>query len=532
MPSNPRTTIYANATFHTLDDARPRATALACDGEEIVAIGELDEVRALARPGATKVDLNGGFVVPGPTDAHIHLASYARQLHWVNLRESTSVEDAARRVGRHAAGIEGDRWILGGRWDFNWWQPPVPPDRRPLDATCPDRPAALESRDGHSVWVNGEALRRLGTDRDTPDPAGGEIVRDDTGEPTGLLREAAVSAVRQRTEAESVDQLPLLLQEAFGHMLASGLTGVHDLDGEDARAAYERLHDGGALPIRVYKSIPCSALDDAIAAGRRTGDGDSWLRTGPVKVFTDGALGSHTAAMLMPYAGEPANTGIEVTRPDALREIVRRACRARIGVAAHAIGDKANRTVLDTFMAAREEGPAEGLRFRIEHAQHLSPADLPRLARADVVASMQPVHCTSDIATAEEILAGHDVLSYAWGDVARSGASLAFGSDAPVEDPSPLAGIHAAITRRRPDGTPQGGWQPDQRVDVERALLAYTVGSAYASGEEGVKGRLRPGMLADFVVLPADPFDLPPDELLSLQVEATIVGGTMRWSRT
>lgn len=523
------TTVYAGAAFRTLDPSLPEAEALACHDGRVIAVGELADVRHAAGPAASEVDLGGVHVVPGLTDAHIHLASYARHLRWVDLREATSADDAGRKVGEHAARVPAGRWVLGGGWDFNWWDPPVPPERGILDAPCPGRLVALESRDGHATWVNGETLRCLGIDRDTPDPPGGEIVRDSAGDPTGLLREAARDGVRRLVEEESAAELPELLPEAFDRILALGLTGIHDLDGEDARAAYERLHADGRLPLRVYKSIPVGALADAIAEGRSTGDGDNWLRTGPVKVFTDGALGSHTAAMLAPYTGDAGNTGIEVTPPDSLRKIVRKASDAGIWVAAHAIGDRANRTALDTFAEARADGAA--VRFRIEHAQHLSPADLPRLAEAGVIASMQPIHCTSDIDTADELLAGHDVLSYAWHDVARSGAMLAFGSDAPVEDPSPIAGMHAALSRQRPDGTPSGGWQPDQCLDARQALAAYTTGPAFASGEENEKGRLRRGMLADFVALSRDPCAVPADELRGIGVEATVVGGTVRWQR-
>lgn len=311
-------------------------------------------------------------------------------------------------------------------------------------------------------------------------------------------------------------------------LLALGLTSVHDIDGEDCRAAYLELREAGELKLRVHKAIPSVHLEEAIAEGRRTGQGDDWFRTGPVKIFSDGALGSHTCHMSEPFAGEHPNVGIAVTPYEDLVKLFARAAENGIAVATHAIGDQANHLVIDAYEAV---GRTPGLRHRIEHAQHLRPGDLARMARLGVAASMQPVHCTSDIDLVDTLLAGHDLASYAWRGMLDAGVGLAFGSDAPIEHPNPFAALYAAVTRTRPDGTPVGGWQPEQRLTMAEALAAHTLGAAHAAGEEGRKGVLAPGMLADFIAVDTDPWLESPDAVLRTRVMTTVVGGEIRWQR-
>ncbi|MGH3585130.1 MAG: amidohydrolase, partial [Pseudonocardia sp.] len=427
-------------------------------------------------------------------------------------------------------GLAAGAWVGGGRWNSNAWDRPVQPDRRALDAVCPDRPVALASVDGHTMWTNSHALRLAGIDRDTPDPVGGQIVRDEAGEPTGILREAAFYPVRAMVESAGSAGLRDQLRAAQEALLAVGITSVHDIDGEDCRAAYLDLHRAGRLALRVHKAIPVAHLDAAIGQGRTTGQGDDWFRTGPVKLFSDGALGSRTCHMTAPFVGDDDNSGMAVTPADDLLRLVRTANAAGIAVATHAIGDRANQLVLDAYAAAGP--PPDGIRNRIEHAQHLRLQDVARFARLGVIASMQPIHCTTDITLASTLLAGHDLASYAWRDLLRAGAQLAFGSDAPVEPPNPFLGLFAATTRTRADGTPPGGWTPDQRLSIDEALTAYTVGAATAAGEQGRKGTLAPGRLADLVVLDTDPFTEPPDAVRRTRVLTTVVGGEVRWERS
>jgi predicted amidohydrolase YtcJ len=518
--------IFRNAKIYTGDPGRPTVEALAVDGESIVAAGGEAEVRAAAGASTELVDLDGAAVLPGLYDAHIHTANYARGRSEVDLREARSLAEALAKIAEHAVRLAPGAWLFGGRWNSNVWDRPVQPDRHALDSVCPDRPAALPSVDGHTVWANSQALRMIGVDRDTPDPVGGQIARDEHGEPTGILRESASYPLRALMNASDLNAELRVAQEA---LLALGLTSVHDIDGEDCRAAYLDMHGAGELKLRVHKAIPVGHLEAAIEEGRYTGQGDDWFRTGPVKLFGDGALGSHTCHMSEAFAGDDGNHGIAVTPYDELERLIRTACAARIAVATHAIGDQANHLVVDAYEAA---GSFPGLRHRIEHAQHLRRADITRMARLGIVASMQPVHCTSDIDLVQDLLAGQNLASYAWRTMLNAGVPLAFGSDAPVEHPNPFAALHAAVTRTRPDGTPAGGWQPEQRLTIGEALLAHTLGSAYAAGEEDRKGVLAPGRLADLIAVDTDPFTAKTDSIPHTKVLTTVVGGAVRWQRS
>ncbi|MCO5997993.1 amidohydrolase [Actinoallomurus rhizosphaericola] len=517
--------VYRNAAIHTGDGGRPPARAMAVEGERLLAVGAEAEVREAAGPAAELIDLEGAAVLPGLYDAHIHTAQYAQSLGAVDLRDVRSLDDALARVAAHAARLRPGAWLFGGRWNSNTWDPPAQPDRYALDSVCPELPVALPNADGHTVWANSAALRLAGIDAGTPDPIGGEIVRDANGEPTGILRESASYPLRDlMVSADLRDRLRAAQEE----LLALGLTSVHDIDGEDCRDAYLQLRAAGELKLRVHKAIPMDHLEAAVAEGRRTGQGDDWFRTGPVKIFSDGALGSHTCHMSEPFAGEQGNAGIAVTPYDDLVTLFARAAGAGIAVATHAIGDQANHLVLDAYEAI---GRSARLRHRIEHAQHLRPGDLPRMAGLGVVASMQPVHCTSDIDLVDSLLAGRELASYAWRGMLDAGVALAFGSDAPIEHPNPFAALYAAVTRTRPDGTPAGGWQPGQRLTMAEAVAAHTVGAAYAAGEEHDKGVLAPGRLADFIAVDTDPYREPAEAVLRTKVLTTVVGGDVRWRR-
>lgn len=547
--------IFTGADFRTLDPARPHVEALAVRGERIVAAGDRTAcLDAVAGSRCTEIDLGGAYVVPGFIDAHIHTVQHARARSAVMLTGAEGLDVALDRVRAFVADHPGDGWVPGGGWDHNQWDPPVQPDRYALDQACPGRPVALASHDGHTMWVNSAALRALGIDRRTPDPPGGETVRDRGGEPTGILRETAATAAKERISEAASDDLAAVLRAALTGLLAAGITSIHDIDGPEALAGFQQLRSSDDLGLRVCHLIAADALPAAIEAGRSTGDGDHWIRTGPVKLFADGALGSHTAAMSQPYADEPANRGIEVTGPARLTELVRIAADAGISAAIHAIGDRAICTGLDVIEAELDRqrpvptapttgpekpdptaaviGAGPRLRYRIEHAQHVSATDVGRFAALGVVASMQPSHCASDAALAARLLGDRPVASYAWRSLLESGAWLAFGSDSPVEDPNPLVGMQAAVTRAPFAGGP--ALEPSEALTAEQALRAYTTGSAYASGEERDKGALERGRLADFVALSGDPVVLgerEPASLRQLQVQTTVVGGRVRWSR-
>jgi predicted amidohydrolase YtcJ len=522
-----RATIYENCLVRTLDVSLPRAEAMVTKGERVVWVGTRDQCQERAGRRPVTVDLDGATVVPGFTDAHIHCAQYARSFAEVQLRASSCLNEALTLIASHAA-ASSDEWIVGRGWDVNAWSDGRLPTKVELDRVSPDRPAAMNAADGHTTWVNSKALSVLGISRTTADPPGGEIVRDQAGEPVGLLRERATDRLR-RVIAEQSSDLVETIHASMRTLLARGITSIHDIDQADALEAFEQLRASGRLDIRVHKLLPLLGLDQAIEQGRASGDGDAWIRLGAVKVFTDGALGSKTALMSQPFSGGKGNVGFEPMPLPELCELFNKASSAGFAVAAHAIGDRANSQCLAAFQYIGP--PKGGLPHRIEHAQHVQPGDISKIAELGVCASMQPSHCTSDMDLAQDLLGDRDVRSYAWASLAKAGATVAFGSDAPIEAPDPFLGMHAAITRQRGDGTPSGGWQPEERLSIGQAMRAYTIAPAHLSGEQHLKGMLRPGMLADFAVLPLDPLDLEPADLRRLPVLATVVGGEQRWSR-
>jgi len=525
--------VLYNGNIYTMDEARPRAQAVAIAGNRIAAVGTEEEVRALLAPEGEAVDLKGRTVVPGLTDCHVHFVEYALRLSRIDLAGAESKAEALRRVAERAKRAKPGEWLLGGGWDRNLWEGARFPTRWDLDAVAPANPVALDSKDVHVLWVNSLALKLAGISADTPDPPGGEIERDEAGEPTGILKERAKELVAAVIEPPSLEAIEAALKVGIESAQRAGLVGIHDYEDERAFAAFQELLRRGELGLRVLMHIPVENLDAAIRLGLRTGFGNGMLRLGGVKVFADGTLGSRTAAMLEPYEDEPENRGIVVTPKEELRELVRRASRAGIAVAVHAIGDRANRDVLDVFEELRQAGEGLGLRHRIEHVQLLHPKDVPRLARLGVIASMQPIHCTSDMEMARRHWGEKRTRwAYAWRSLLDAGTKLAFGSDCPVETLDPLAGIHAAVTRRRADGSPgPGGWHPQERIGVEEAVRAYTLGAAYASGEERIRGSISPGKLADLTVLSQDIFAIAPMAILETEVVATVLDGRFVYRR-
>ncbi|MFN3928447.1 MAG: amidohydrolase [Thermoflexus sp.] len=513
--------ILWNARIYTQDPERPVAEAIAIAGERIVAVGSAEEARSWPRARARLLDLGGAVVLPGLIDAHLHLEGYARRRIGVDV-DTPTLEEALARVARRAAYTPPGAWIIGRGWlQERWGRFPTADD---LDRVAPAHPVALWARSGHALWVNREAMRRAGITAGTPDPPGGRIARDPRGEPVGLFFERAMDLIARAIPEPSTEELAEALYEALHELAALGLTAVHNFDGPRSFAALQILHERGDLPLRVVQHLPLAMLDHAIALGLRTGFGDAWLRVGAVKIFADGALGPRTAWMLAPYEGEPENLGIAFTSLDVMQEAARQATAAGLWLAVHAIGDRANREVLDLFaelraLETRLGIPPEARRHRIEHAQLVHPDDLPRFGQLGILASMQPIHAISDRPMAERYWGERCATAYAWRALKEHGARLAFGSDAPVESPNPWWGLHAAVIR--------DGWHPEQALTLEEALEAYTVGSAWAAGLERAQGRLRPGMWADLVVLPADPFRIAPEELRGLEVLGTMVGG--RW---
>lgn len=523
-------TLFTNGRFRTLDPLQPEADALLADAGRILAVGEGAHLAAAAPAGTVREDLGGACVLPGFTDSHIHTASLARAMTEVSMRGTRSLEEALERLaearGRYAPGA----WIFGGWWDHNAWEIPVQPDLRALDSLCQQNPVALTSADGHTVWANSLALAHLGIHADSEDPTGGEYVRDGHGQLTGILRESAVFPVRELAGTDLSGNLETQLLGAQQYLLSHGVTSLHDIDGPDAYRAFVSLRGKDLLGLRVHKLLAVGELEEAITAGIRSYDGDEWISRGAVKIFSDGAAGSHTCHMSEAFAGEPGNVGIEVTAYPEMARLARNAAEAGIALAIHAIGDRANHLSLNALAEVAETTRRFGLRHRIEHAQFVLPRDVQRFAALDVIASMQPQHCPADLPLLG-MIAGRDLACYAWKSMLAQGARVIFGSDSPIEPPVPLQGIHDALTRTNAAGEPVGGWQPEERLSLEQAVHGYCVAPAYASKEENVKGRLRAGMLADFIVLDADPFEVPTRDLAQIQVTASVVGGVERYRR-
>lgn len=513
-----------NGRIHTMNENAPLAEAIGIIHGRIVAVGANADVRA-AMGRTDSLDLRGRTVVPGLIDAHLHFAALSLGLTEAPLTGVRSIGEAVERVAARARETPPGEWIVGSGWNSNTIRDGRWPERGDIDQVVSSHPVALSSQDHHSLWVNSRALAAAGITRDTPDPPDGRIVRDADGEPTGLLLEGGRTLLRRAIPDPSPEQLQEALRLGMREANRLGLTGAGSMEDPAAFYALQRLRDAGGLSLRIYESIPADLLDTAIALGVRTGFGDEWLRLGHLKIFADGALGSRTAHMLAPYANEPENYGIAVRPRAEIRDLVRRAATHGIATCIHAIGDAANRILLDIYEEARRDSLLDGLRPRIEHVQVLDPADFGRLAEIGVVASMQPIHCTSDMFGIDRWWGERGRGAYIFEELRRSGAVLAFGSDAPVDDLSPIAGIHAAVTRQNAAGEPAGGWYPEQRLSAYDALRAYTWGAAYASGEEDIKGTIAAGKLGDLVVLSQDLLAVPGPEILHTEVEATVVGG-------
>ncbi len=531
-----------NGQVYTMDVAHPQAQAVAVAGNRILAVGNDDELRPLLRAGGQGVDLAGRAVLPGLIDAHVHFGwqSLALFQGQVDLDNVPTKAEAVARVAARARQIPPGQWIQGGGWNKNVWPDPTFPAAADLDAVITDRPVALEDKSHHATWVNSRALELAGITAATEDPGGGEILRDESGQPTGILLERAAELVYAIIPEPDVATMVEALRLGMAQAHCLGLTGVHEPGHPTVLAALQVLRAEGGLALRALVHIPGDRLEAARQLGLRSGLGDEVLRIGGIKAFADGALGPQSAHLLTPYEGTADSAspayGIPTLTGEELGDLVRRAHQSGLSVAIHAIGDAANRNALDAIEHARSpivDPHCPILPDRIEHVQLLHPDDLPRLARLGVVASMQPIHATSDMEMAERHWGRRCDLSYAWRSVLDNGACLAFGSDCPVETLDPLAGIHAAVTRRRADGRPgPEGWIPAQRLTVAEAVYAYTLGAAFASGETHLKGSLQPGKLADLVVLSRDIFAMEPMEILETSVEMTVLDGRIVYAKT
>lgn len=517
--------LLTNGRVYTMDPAVPFAQAVAIRGNRVVAVGTARRLQEAYGAGSRVVDLGGRAAMPGFIDAHVHFLEYALSLHQVRLEDARSEEDAARRVAERARRQPAGEWVVGRGWNKNLWPGGAFPSRHSLDRLAPGVPIALYSKDGHALWASSAALERAGISGQTPEPSGGRILRDEHGEPSGVLLENAQALVSRAIPPLERRHLPRILGPALARAQRLGLTGIHDFEGPDALWAFQHLEAQAKLGLRVFMGLTRDGLAAAEALGLRTGFGGDRLRVGLVKLFSDGALGSQTAAMLDDYEGRAGYRGVASLSSEELVEALARARRAGLGVAIHAIGDAANRMALDAVEQVDRALPRDGQIVRIEHAQCVHPEDVPRFARLGAIASVQPVHATSDMELADRHWGARAAYAYAWRSLLEAGVHLAFGTDAPVEGLDPLPNLYAAVTRQRPDGSPPGGWHPEQRLSLAEAARAYTLGSAAAAGLAAHQGSVSPGKLADIVVLSQDIFALPVEALLETRVELTIFDG-------
>jgi predicted amidohydrolase YtcJ len=503
-----RCVILENGVVRTLDPSISTARALAIAGDKIAG-GVGTHETALASPDV--VDLGGRCVVPGFTDSHVHFPTWSIAQRQVRLEGTATIEEALDRVRTAAGDVPSGRWLRGLGWRSGDWSPTTEPTRQQLDAVTGDVPTALMARDYHSLWINSAALARADGDLAV---AGGVVEVDERGEPSGVLREESAWHFRDVYIKTPDDEYVDAMRAGVRLANSRGVTCVHDKDGWlGALRLFQRIRDESGLSLRVWQSLPHALLDELEAIDFRSGLGDDFLRAGYLKAFMDGTLGSQTARML-------DGSGVEITSREELEEIVRRGAAIGWPVAVHAIGDRANRDALDAFEATRDAWSARGLRPRIEHAQCLAPEDVPRFAALGVAASVQFSHATSDRDLADRLWADKTDGAYAFRSLLESGAVVANGSDAPIEELEPLAGIRAGVLRTI-DNRP--AWHPEQTLDVQQALEATCVTPAWLSGDERRRGKLLPGYLADLVVLSTDPVE----DLDGCEVVATMVGG--RW---
>jgi predicted amidohydrolase YtcJ len=527
----PATLAILNARVWTGNPRQPWAEAVAVRGERLAAVGSTAEVRGLVGAGTRVIDAKGQLLVPGFNDAHVHFIDGGHRLASVQLRDAKTPEEFTARLKAFAASVPKGTWITGGDWDHELWGGELP-RREWIDSVTPDHPVWVNRLDGHMSLANSAALRAAGVTAATPEVSGGTIVRGPQGEPTGILKDNAQALVDRVRPPPPVELSDRALEAAMRYVAEQGVTSVQNMGTWEELAIFERAHAAGRLRTRIYAAVPLETLERLRDTMAGRGRGDAWLRIGGLKGYVDGSLGSHTAAFHAPFTDAPGDKGLLVNTPEDLYRWISGADNAGLHVMVHAIGDRAIGLQLDTFArVAAENGPRDR-RFRIEHAQHIAPGDVKRFAELGVIASMQPYHSIDDGRWAERVIGSERAkTTYAFKSLLDAGARVAFGSDWYVAPPTPLEGIYAAVTRRTLDDKNPGGWVPEQRIGVEDALRAYTLGAAHASFEEQEKGTLEPGRLADLALIDRDLTRVPPETIRDARVVLTVVGGQVVFER-
>jgi predicted amidohydrolase YtcJ len=525
--------IVVNAKVHTVDARRRSADAVAICGEQIAAVGANEEVRRFAGAGTRTIDAGGRLLVPGFNDAHVHLVSGGEELVGTDLRPAVDEQDFARRLGEYAARLPKGRWIQGGYWDHEAWPSQALPTHALLDRATPDHPVFVRRLDGHMGVANALAMKLAGITRDAKAPDGGTMVRDASGEPTGVFKDNAMDLVTRAIPPDTLAQTMDKARAALKHAASLGVTTIQDMTASAIELrAYNALRASGELTARMY-SIQNHSIEGLTDAGLATGFGDDWIRIGGQKLFADGSMGSGTAAFFEPYTDDPSTSGLLIHSPDALEKAIFAADAAGFQVIVHAIGDRANAMVLDALEKLQRERGRRDRRARIEHAQVVRDRDKARFTALGVIASIQPSHCIDDMRWAEKrIGTGRSRMAYNLKSFADAGARIAFGTDWYVEPLNPMLGLYAAVTRQYQDGTPVGGWLPEERITMAQAIEYYTLGSAYAEFADDRKGSITEGKLADLVLLSKDLFTITPRDILDTKPMVTIVGGRVVYEQS
>lgn len=518
--------VLINGKIFTVNAAQPWAQSVAIRDGRFVAVGKDDEIKKLIGKDTMVIDLQGRLALPGFNDAHVHFTNGGLYLLGIDLRPARDEKEFARILKEYIYKVPEGEWITGGNWDHENWPSKRHPHRELIDPFSADHPVLVSRLDGHMALANSLAMKLAGITRDTPDPQGGEIVRDErTGEPTGILRDTAMELVSRVIPPLTRQQRERAIRAAMRHAQELGVTSVQDNSSAEDLEIYQELYRKGELGIRVSAWRSIEFTDDFRRIGITAPHGDAFLRLGTVKVFTDGSMGAGTALFFAPYADDPGTSGLPIHTRDELDALVLNADKAGLQIAAHAIGDKANAWILDAFARARSENGARDSRHRIEHSQVVRPADLQRFAELGVIASVQPSHCIDDMRWAEKRIGRRVNDAYRWRSLLEAGAHVAFGTDWDVEPLDPRLGLYAAVTRELPAGGPAGGWHPAEKISLEQAIEAYTLGSAYAEFQESVKGSIETGKLADMVVMAKDLFSIAKKGILATPVAMTILNG-------
>ncbi|MDD8019876.1 MAG: amidohydrolase [Acidobacteriota bacterium] len=526
-----------NGEVWTVDQNKPEASALAIDKNRILTAGQDSDIKQLIGPSTRIIDLKGAFVLPGFIDAHSHFLNGGFALKAVQLRDCQSREEFINRLAAKAGVLPAGAWIVNGDWDEEQFDPPEYPRKEWIDKATADNPVCVNRFDWHMVLVNSLALKLAGIGKNTVSPAGGEVEKDTvTGEPTGILKDAACDLVYQIIPPPSNEEKQAAGRAALKEAAAHGVTSIHDMSDLSSFEVYDSLRQKGKLSARLYVYDQISDIDNFLQAKKKIRIDDSFLRLAGLKGFVDGSLGSSTAYFFEPYNDQPETYGLLASHmhPEGIMEKrLLQAGRAGCQVAVHAIGDRANAIILDLYQKVFDQLEPGDLRWRVEHAQHLRRQDIARFGQFGLIVSAQPYHLIDDGCWAEKRIGPERIKStYAFNSLLQSGATLVFGSDWTVAPLDPLAGIYAAATRRTLDGRYPGGWIPAEKISVEEAIKAYTIKAAYAEFSENEKGSIKPGKLADVVVLDRHLLKIKPEDIMSAKVLMTIVDGQIIFDRT